>query len=532
MRHPFGRVEPVAMDILSGLKIKAKLALVLAISAMSLIATIALGASFVHNQIVAGREEKTRELAEVARGIVRSWYEQEQSGALTRSQAQAAAVAALRPLRYGKNDYYFIQRYDGVAILNPNLPEVEGQNRWDSVDPEGVPRVREQIETAQRGGGFVYYRIQRAGATEPIPKLSFIAGFNDWQWAIGTGVYIDDIQVEFRSTLLRLGAIASAIFAAAMLCAFFINRNVGGSLRELKIKMERLAAGDLSVDMPEAERRDEIGDMAKAMRVFKENARAAQRLRAETEKRRELETQAALNHAQRVDALGRLAGGIAHDLNNSLVPVLALTKSLASRTPKDSREHRNLELILMGAQRGKDLVQQILAFSRKQDIEKRDFELAPVIADGIKMLRAIVPSTIKVESTIDPVPVFHGDSGQLHQVLVNLVTNAAQAIGEAPGTIAILLRQESDSQLRFTVSDTGAGMDEQTKDHIFEPFFTTKDVGKGTGLGLSVVHGIVAAHGGTIVVHSVPGAGTRVDVLLPVAPAGQPATAAEQPAWA
>jgi signal transduction histidine kinase len=186
----------------------------------------------------------------------------------------------------------------------------------------------------------------------------------------------------------------------------------------------------------------------------------------------------------------------------------------------------------MGAQRGKDLVQQILAFSRKQDIEKRDFELAPVIADGIKMLRAIVPSTIKVESTIDPVPVFHGDSGQLHQVRVNLVTNAAQAIGEAPGTIAILLRRESDSQLRFTVSDTGAGMDELTKDRIFEPFFTTKDVGKGTGLGLSVVHGIVAAHGGTIVVHSVPGAGTRVDVLLPVAPAGQPATAAEQPAWA
>ena len=503
------------MRILNRLKVNAKLGLLLAVSALSLVATIVVGASFLHNKIVSDRAEQTQRLVEAAVSVVQFWYDKEQSGALSRPQAQAGAIAALRPLRYGNNDYFFIQRYDGVVVLNPNLPQVEGQNRSGFRDADGVARVQLQIDTAKKGGGVAYYRMPRAGSDQQIAKVSYIAGFEPWQWAIGTGVYIDDLAAEFLAVLTRLVVIGLAIFGIAMVFAYLINHDISAALGQLKVQMHRLAAGDLEVHIDEAERADEIGEMAKAMRVFKQNAIAARQLEAEREKRRELEM--AVNHAGRIDALGRLAGGIAHDLNNALVPVLAMTKLALARMKKESREYANLELALMGAQRAKDLVQQILSFSRKQEIEQREFDLVPIVADGIKMLRASFPPSIKLETEINTVPRVYGDPGQLNQVLVNLVTNGAHAIGDKPGTVTISLDADADAYIHLAVTDTGCGMDEETRARMFEPFFTTKEVGKGTGLGLSVVHGIVTAHGGKISVESARGKGTRMEVVLPPA---------------
>jgi signal transduction histidine kinase len=506
------------MRFLNRLKVTAKLGLVLAISALSLVATIAVGGTFLHQKIFAERERQERQLVEVGRRLIQQWYERELSGALTREEAQAGAIGMLRPLRYGNNEYFWINRYDGVTVLHANQPQLEGKYRLDVADPDGVQHVRIQIELAKTGGGLVYYRFPRIGSVNPIRKVAYAAGFDPWQWAIGTGAYVDDIESEFRSALAELASIASGIFGVATLCGYLVSKNIGASLASLKAKMERLASGELTVDIAEAERGDEIGEMGRAMRVFKENAVA----------KRELEM--AMNHAGRIDALGRLAGGIAHDLNNALVPVLAMTKTVIGHLPKDNRDRTKLDLVLTGAQRAKDLVQQILAFCRKEAIEKREFDLSQVVGDGVKMLRASLPSTIRIVGSVDPVPAIYGDPGQLYQVLINLATNAAQAIGEQPGTITVALQPESGSQLRLTVADDGCGMDEKTKARIFEAFFTTKGPGKGTGLGLSLVHGIVASHDGTISVHSAPGEGTRFDILLPTAAESlHRATAAEEP---
>jgi signal transduction histidine kinase len=493
------------MIVLNSLKIKAKLALVLAISALSLAATIALGGSLLHQKIFAAREQQAKQLVEVALHIAQDWYDSEQSGRMTREQAQAAAIAMLRTLRYGNNEYFWINRYDGVTVLHANQPNLEGKFRLGVTDPDGVAQVRIQIEMAKGNGGFVYYRFPRIGGLKPVRKVAYAAGFAPWQWAIGTGAYVDDIDSEYRSALIELILIASGIFGVATLCGYLVSQNIGNSLASLKAKMERLAGGELTVEISEAERGDEIGEMGRAMRVFKDNAIA----------KRELEM--AMNHAGRIDALGRLAGGIAHDLNNALVPVLAMTKTVLSRMAKDNRERAKLDLVLIGAQRSKDLVQQILAFCRKEAIEKREFDLAKVVDDGVKMLRASLPSTIKIVGLVDPVPAIFGDPGQLNQVLINLATNAAHAIGERVGTITIGLGAEGDTRLRLTVADDGCGMDEKTKSRIFEAFFTTKELGKGTGLGLSLVHGIVTSHDGTISVHSTLGEGTRFDIVLPTA---------------
>jgi PAS domain S-box-containing protein len=244
-------------------------------------------------------------------------------------------------------------------------------------------------------------------------------------------------------------------------------------------------------------------------------------LRAAETRQREMEQQ--LLHSQKLEALGTLAGGVAHELNNALVPILALTKITVNRLAEGSRERGNLTTVLRASERARDLVHQILAFSRKEMPTRLRVDAAASVREALEMLRASLPATIHIAPAICAAPAVLADPSQLYQVIINLVTNAAQAIGGAIGRIVVEVSAASDDSLaqapngalRLAVSDSGSGMDEATLRRIFEPFFTTKPVGEGTGLGLAVVHGIVIDHGGRIAVASEPGRGTCVEVFLP-----------------
>jgi PAS domain S-box-containing protein len=252
------------------------------------------------------------------------------------------------------------------------------------------------------------------------------------------------------------------------------------------------------------------------------------------EKQREL-FQNQLYHVQRLDSLGTLAGGIAHDLNNTLVPILGLSEAMIKGLAADSPQRHLIEIVYQAGIRARDLVRQILTFSRRENPDSRVLDLSAFLRETMRLVRASVPTTITIEEKITNEPQIIGDASQLHQVILNLTANAAQAIGDNLGTICVEVTncgkntldeqgRSLDSFVRISVKDTGAGMEESTQKRIFEPFFTTKQVGVGTGLGLSVVHGIVAAHGGRIQVSSKLGEGTQFDVFLPVvAPeSGQP----------
>jgi signal transduction histidine kinase len=227
-------------------------------------------------------------------------------------------------------------------------------------------------------------------------------------------------------------------------------------------------------------------------------------------------------------ALGTLAGGIAHDLNNTLVPILSLSKMVAERMP-DSDEREDLETITFASERARDLLQQLLDFSRNQVTVKEGVDLGAVVHRSLQLIRATLPANVRLIEEIEAVPLLQGDGGQLGRVAANLITNSIQAIGKQPGIVTVAVAPAAPADwpdelgppgggaVVLSVGDTGCGMDAATVERIFEPFYTTKRVGEGTGLGLSVVHGIVTDHGGHIDVQSKRRKGTTFKIVLPLA---------------
>ena len=228
--------------------------------------------------------------------------------------------------------------------------------------------------------------------------------------------------------------------------------------------------------------------------------------------------------AQKMQALGLLAGGIAHDFNNMLTVIFGRAQVLLDRLPKDARARQDADAIGEAAERAATLTRQLLAFSRKQLLERCTLDLNSVIADMAKMLRRLIGENITVVTALAQSAAWvNVDRGQLEQVILNLAVNARDAM---PGGGQLTLTTESvDSDgadalpsgrfVALVVSDTGVGMDAATQERIFEPFFTTKPVGAGTGLGLATVYGVVEQHGGHIAVDSAPGRGTTFRVYLP-----------------
>lgn len=251
-----------------------------------------------------------------------------------------------------------------------------------------------------------------------------------------------------------------------------------------------------------------------------------ERERAE-EERKKLETQ--LHQAHKMEAIGTLAGGIAHDFNNVLYSIIGYTELTMDDVPEGSLAQKNLKEVLKGAMRAKDMVRQILAFSRKDDIQKKPVKIQPVVKEALKLLRSSIPATIEIRQSIDEDcgPVLAA-STQIHQVVMNLATNAYQAMREKGGLLELTLMEEeigSDDSgpdlypgtyLKLSVSDTGHGMNSVVMKKIFDPYFSTKGPGEGTGMGLAVVHGIVKSHGGDITVFSKLGEGTTFHVYLPL----------------
>jgi PAS domain S-box-containing protein len=234
--------------------------------------------------------------------------------------------------------------------------------------------------------------------------------------------------------------------------------------------------------------------------------------------------------SQKMEALGTLAGGIAHDLNNILSAIMGYTELALDSVEQDSQLYNNLQEVFHAGNRAKDLVKQILTFSRQTELDRKPIQVRHIVNEALKLLRSSLPSTIEVRRNIQSDALVMADPTQIHQILMNLCTNAEHAMREKGGVLTVELQDveldenftasypnmKPGAHINLTVGDTGHGMPPDVLERIFDPFFTTKETGDGTGMGLSVVHGIIGSYGGVITDYSKPGQGSTFKVYLPI----------------
>ncbi|UMX67712.1 ATP-binding protein [Klebsiella pneumoniae] len=335
---------------------------------------------------------------------------------------------------------------------------------------------------------------------------------------------------ELRS--ISMFILLSALLALAITgCAgWYIYRNLGSNLTAISRAMSRLAQGEPNVSVPALQRRDELGELARAFNVFARNMASLEHttrlLKEKTNqmeidriKRQELEE--ALLHSQKMKAVGQLTGGLAHDFNNLLAVIIG---SLELVEP-DARDAPRLSRALKAAERGALLTQRLLAFSRKQALHPQAVAMAPLLERTLsELMRHSLPAALSLEiEAQSPAWPAWIDVGQLENALINLVMNARDAMAGRDGVIKIrtwnqrVTRSSGQRQdmVALEVIDHGSGMSQAVKARVFEPFFTTKATGSGSGLGLSMVYGFVRQSGGRVALESAPGQGTTVRLQLP-----------------
>ena len=395
----------------------------------------------------------------------------------------------------------------------------DGSNRSSLVAASHPGFPGDDFEFGSRGDGVYYLSlpVHRADRTYTL-RL----GFDETQaW--------QEMQRTRSRVLVALGTFA----ATALALVLWLVSRIAKPLGHLQLLASRIAGGNYDEQLRSGSSIHEMREFEahlESMRIelVGVNARLSREmveLATSEAQRRGLEEH--LRQRERVATVGTMAGGIAHEFNNILTPILLYSQTALDTLPADDVAADDLRRVVASAHRARALIGRVLTFSR--EIETGPLALVavgPVVDETVELLRAIVPPNVDIVArTAGAVPEVVGEPGLLHQLVMNLCTNAYQAMRASGGrmTIGLELRHEAaDDRVEpgdyvvLSVADTGHGMDKATMNRIFEPFFTTREIGEGTGLGLSVAHGIAASVGATIVVDSAPGAGSEFRVYFPV----------------
>ncbi len=566
--------------------------------------------------IIARKQEMLKELVQAGWSTLMVNYQDEQRGDFTRAEAQRQAINRLRQMRYGKDlkDYFWINDTQRRMVLHPYLPELEGRDLHDYTDPTGNHIFVRFAEIAeQKGEGYVQYMWQwKDDPRRVVPKISFVKLFRPWNWVLGTGVYVEDVDEEIANLTWKLTAVALAILAVAIVSLSFI---VGygvrtGRLRRLAeesldrersfsqrlidtaqaiivvldpqcrivtfnkytetltgYKLEDVKGKNwLQTFISEAQQEsiqeafdktlagqhshgyinpitvrdgrevfiewydDELQDAdGRTFGILAIGRDVTARLQSERE-RRQLQEQ--LHQAQKMEAIGQLASGIAHDFSNLLMVIMGNLMNLRSQLADNDTAQRELNMMAEAVEQASGITKSLLTFSRKLPAEMRPLCVAEMVETSGRMLRRLLPAAIDLRVDIAEEARslrIKGDGTQLQQVILNLALNARDAMPQG-GLLRIALDQSppdiqgtsgesADSVVGgawISVTDTGSGMPQEVIDRIYEPFYSTKPRGQGTGLGLAIVLGIVQSHSGRIEVDSEPGRGTCFKVWLPI----------------
>jgi len=318
---------------------------------------------------------------------------------------------------------------------------------------------------------------------------------------------------------------------ASIVVSIWLSAVIARPMVRLQEAAKRVAGGDVHVHLQMSSSIREIQELNHHLESMRQglvgaNERLAEEIRErEVSESKRLSLERQLLHRERIAAIGTLAGGVAHEFNNILTPILLYSQLALNDTPADSPMARDLKRIVSAAHRARTLISRILTFSRQIDSQgTTDFSMQATVDEALTLLRAIVPANVEIvlNAQVEEITL-SGDPSLVHQVVINLCTNAYQSMSQTGGRLLVRLWMaaertfESGWAALLEVTDTGHGIEAAAIPHVFEPFYTTREVGEGTGLGLSVVHGIVTSMGGKITVESDVGRGTTFRVYWPLA---------------
>ena len=407
------------------------------------------------------------------------------------------------PVKIGKRGYAMVKDQEGTIIMHPVKeqvgmdviesrkevhPELEFEELEDLISNQLTGNKGTAVYHSYWWGDNVLKRVKKLNAYAPV-KLG------EYFWVVALTMSYDEIQGPINRFLIKIIIIAALI---AVIIYIFTS------------KIFRLKRN-----------KDKLEKETKYLKVLNETSENLRKKEAE------------LYHSHKLKMIGTLAGGIAHDINNLLTPILGYSELLLIRMDETNEYYDEIEEIFKASQKGKDLIQQILAFSRHENgiVKIERININNVVDEAIKLLKAILPKDISIKKIIkDNCIYINGNFTQIHQIIFNLCINAYQAIGDSRGEIKINVDTISGLEIKdfcksvhkerdyveITIEDTGCGMDEERKNRIFDPFFTTKTIGEGTGLGLFVVQNIIDKYQGAITVESQVGIGTSFRVYLPL----------------
>ena len=559
---------------------------------------------------------------------------------------QKECIRWISHIKFGKNGYVFAGQYDGISLSGP----ATGKNMKNVEDVNGVKIVQELIKAAQSGGGFVHYVLPKFEDRRHAPKISYAKGVTEWQWYIGAGIYVDEIEAEIarkkidmeqriKVNIRNIFLILLSLFVFIAIIVKFLATRIHKNLKlftdffnrassdAIKIEKDSLyftefaelahSANKMIDDRKKAE--DELKSSEERLRaIFKANPdpvvvydtngyplylnlaftkvfgwyleelqgkhipfvpkdqekistakleeifESGNTVRFETKRldkqgksidillsaamikgiqginnglvvnlkditeQKHIEIQ--LRQSQKMEAIGTLAGGIAHDFNNILSGIFGYAQLTEMAPDNVDKVKKNIKQVLKGAHRASDLVQQILTFSRQADHKTQTFRLSSIVKEAIKFLRSSIPATIEIQEKILSKATVLADPTQVHQVVINLCTNAYHAMRDSGGTLFVMLDDVENVQhdhsstnsfkpgnyVKLEIRDTGHGIEKETLERIFDPYFTTKSLDKGTGLGLAVVDGIVKKHKGFIRTESEIGRGSTFQIFWPI----------------
>jgi methyl-accepting chemotaxis protein len=443
------------------LTIPYRLGLLIIISALASMAAFAVQLQALRNTLIEERQVAIRNQVETAASLVGAIATEAADGRVSDAEAQERAKAAIRAMRFGKDDYFFAYRSDGVNIAHGLKPELEGQNLLDVKDAAGTRFNAEMISAAQQGGGYVRFEFPRAGQSIPSPKLAYAVGVKHWGWTIGSGVYIDDVDEIFHARLVDAALWSGGSLLLLGFCAWLIARGIVRPVRAMTAAMGALAAGNLGTAIPAVDRRDEIGAMAQAVAVFKASMIEADRLRGEQveqQHRAEAERKAAMQ--QLADQFEASVKGVVQAVSSAATQLQSNAQSMSAIAEETARQST---VVAAATEQASANVQTVAVAS--EELSSSISEIGRQVTDSSRISKEAVTEAERTNTTVeglaasaqrigDVVSLIQNIASQTNLLALNATIEAARA-GEAGKGFAVVA-----SEVKQLASQTAKATEE------------------------------------------------------------------------